>query len=271
MRQPHLGDSTMSRVFHFSRLLGLALSVVIAACGSDSSPTNPPPNNGPPPGPVTNAPVATLEIAAGVREVAVGHSLPLSATARDSAGHTLTGRSIAWTSSTNAVATVNQDGVVSAIALGTATITASVEGKTADAAVTVTPAGVAAILVTPDTATLKLGDTRKLVAVVKDDQGNVLNDRVVKWTTSNAAIASVDEATGMARGEDEGNVTITATVDDKTGTAKLRVLVPVASVTIAPALDTLEAYDVRQLSAILKDAKGRVLTGHDVTWQVSDP
>jgi len=259
----------MTRVSYFSRFLGVALCAILAGCGSDSAPTNPPPNNGPPPGPVTNAPVATVEIAAGVREVAIAHSLALTATARDSAGHVLSGRTISWTSSATNIATVNQDGIVSAVALGAATISASVEGKSADAAITVTPAVVAAIIVAPDTATLKLGESRKLAAVVKDDQGNVLTDRALKWTTSNPAIASVDSS-GNARGEDEGNVTITASVENKSGAAKLRVFAPVASVTIAPALDTLEAYDVRQLSATLKDAKGRVLTGHDIKWQVSD-
>src|SRR5262249_46309683 len=159
-------------------------------------------------------------------------------TARDSAGRAVTGRTISWKSSSDAIATVSQTGVVAAVAIGTSTITASAEGKSADFAITVAPATVAAIIVAPDTATLKLGETRKLVGTVKDDLGNVLTDRTVKWTTSNSAIASVDSATGLARGEDDGSVTITATSENKTGAAKLRVFAPVASVTIAPALDT---------------------------------
>lgn len=260
----------MKAVLQFSRFLTVVAFLSLAACGSDSSPTNPPPNNNPPPGPVTNAPVTSVELTGSAHELAIAHSLTLSATARDSAGRALTGRTISWKSSSEAVATVSQSGAVTAVAIGTSTITASAEGKNADFAITVTPTAVAAIIVAPDTATLKLGETRKLVATVKDDLGNVLTDRAVKWTTSNSAIASVDSATGMARGEDDGSVTITASADNKTGSAKLRVFAPVASVTIAPTLDTLEAWDVRQMTAILKDAKGRVLTGRDIAWQVSD-
>src|SRR5262245_25346357 len=45
---------------------------------------------------------------------------------------------------------------------------------------------------------------------------------------------------------------------------------PVASVDITAGPDTLEAWDVRQLTATLKDANGRVLSGREVRWQVSD-
>jgi uncharacterized protein YjdB len=69
--------------------------------------------------------------------VAVGETAQLSATVTDSAGHVLSGRAVAWTTSDGGVATVDSTGRVAGVAVGTATITANSEGKTGTAAVDV--------------------------------------------------------------------------------------------------------------------------------------
>ncbi len=61
--------------------------------------------------------------------VMVGQQIQLDATVRDAAGAVLTGRPVTWTSSNNAVATVNAAGLVKALALGPAAITATSEGQ----------------------------------------------------------------------------------------------------------------------------------------------
>src|SRR5207245_5668618 len=65
--------------------------------------------------------------------------LPLTAPPKDTAGNPLTGRSVTWGTSDAAVATVDTSGLVGGVAVGSATITATSEGKTGQATITVTP------------------------------------------------------------------------------------------------------------------------------------
>ena len=73
----------------------------------------------------------------------------------------------------------------------------------------------------------------QLTATPKDADGNPLSGRIVVWTTSNANIATVS-ATGLVTGISVGGpVTITATSEDKSGTASVTVTpVPIASITV---------------------------------------
>ena len=89
---------------------------------------------------VVVVPVATVSVSPATASVAVGSSVPLSATPRDSAGKALNGRVVSWATSDVAVATVSSSGVVTGVAAGAATITATSEGKSGTAAITVTAA-----------------------------------------------------------------------------------------------------------------------------------
>jgi acid phosphatase len=112
---------------------------------------------------------------------------------------------------------------VTANAAGSATITATSEGKTGTSAITVTPVPVASVTVTPATASVATGGTVQLTATPKDANGNPLTGRVITWQSSNSAIASVNGSglvTGVAAG---GPVTITATSEGQSGTSAVTV------------------------------------------------
>src|SRR5258708_25012598 len=79
-----------------------------------------------------------VTVSRGTASVAAGATQQLTATLKDSSGTTLTGRAITWASSAPAVATVNGSGLVTAVAAGTATITATSETKNGSAVITVT-------------------------------------------------------------------------------------------------------------------------------------
>src|SRR5205823_6552497 len=89
---------------------------------------------------VVVVPVATVRLSPATGRVAVGSTLQLSATAEDSAGNPLSGRTITWTSSNGGAASVNGSGLVTGVSAGAATITATSEGKSGTAAITVTAA-----------------------------------------------------------------------------------------------------------------------------------
>src|SRR5438552_1524824 len=67
-----------------------------------------------------------------------GQTVQLTATPKDANGRALSGRAVSWSSSNTSVVTVSNAGVVSAVTLGSATITATSEGKSGTSSITVT-------------------------------------------------------------------------------------------------------------------------------------
>ncbi|HKA58466.1 MAG TPA: Ig-like domain-containing protein, partial [Gemmatimonadales bacterium] len=81
--------------------------------------------------------VATVSVTPATATVDVGATVQLTATPRDANGNPLTGRAVTWTSSDPAIATVSATGLVSGVAGGPVTITATSEGQSGTAAVTI--------------------------------------------------------------------------------------------------------------------------------------
>jgi Big-like domain-containing protein len=81
--------------------------------------------------------VASVSVAPASSTVAPGDALQLTATPRDASGAALSGHVIAWSSANPAVATVSTAGLVTAIAEGQVSVTATTEGKSGQAAITV--------------------------------------------------------------------------------------------------------------------------------------
>ena len=110
-----------------------AAVVTFSACSDAEGPqgtTDPPPPS----------PVATVTVSPSALTLIAGQSQQLTPTTRDQAGTQLVGRSVTWSTSATAVATVSADGMVAAVAAGSATITATSEGKSGSATVSVTAA-----------------------------------------------------------------------------------------------------------------------------------
>jgi len=210
-------------------------------------------------------PVASVVVSPAAASVTLGQTVQLAATLKDSIGNPLNGRSITWSSSDGTVATVNGSGLVTGVVAGAATITATSEGKSGTAAITVTVVPVASVTVSPASASLAVSKTVQLTATPKDANGNPLSGRVVTWVSSNSAIASVNG--GLVAGVAAGSATITATSEGRSGAAAVTVSsVPVASVTVSPAAPSIMVGQTVQLTATPKDASGNVLTGRTVTW-----
>src|SRR5690242_7117836 len=220
---------------------------------------------------VTLAPVASVTVSPSSANVAITGTVQLTATPKDANGNPLTGRAISWSSSDNTIATVNSSGLVTGVAAGTVTITATSEGKSGTASITVAGAPVATVTVTPASASVQAGQTVQLTATLKDANGNILTGRVVTWSSNNTSVANVNSSglvTGVAAG---GPVTITATSEGKSGTSAITATaVPVASVTVTPATASVPAGGTVQLTATPKDANGNPLTGRTITWQSSN-
>ena len=217
------------------------------------------------------APVASVEVTPATPSVVIGGTTQLTATLKDAGGNVLTDRTVTWTSDNDLIASVSSTGLVTTKSVGTATITATVEGKSATAKVTITPVPVASVSVSPATSSLVIGATVQLSATTKDESGNTLSGRTVTWTTSDASVASVD-GNGLVKAVALGSATITATSETKTATAQITVTeAPVASVAVSPATVSVALNATTQLTATTSDANGYVLNGRTVTWSSSDP
>ncbi len=116
---------------------------------------------------MTTVPVASVAVSPATASVAVGQTVQLAATPKDSAGAALTGRTVMWASSNTSVATVSGSGLVTASVAGTATITATSEGKSSTAAITVTSIPVASVAISPAAASIQVGQTVQLTATPK--------------------------------------------------------------------------------------------------------
>ena len=211
-------------------------------------------------------PVASVTVTPSPASVQAGQTVQLTATPKDANGTPLTGRVVVWSSSNTAVATVNGSGLVSGIAAGSATITATSEGQSGTSALTVTPVPVASVAVSPPTATVSIGLTVQLTATPKDANGNPLSGRVVTWSSDNTAVATVS-GSGLVTGVAAGTAAITATSEGQSGTASITVSgQPVASVTVSPSPASVQQGATVQLTATPKDANGNPLSGRVVTW-----
>ncbi len=106
-------------------------------------------------------PVAKISITSPIGEVmAVGYPVTLDAVATDTEGNAVTSPSYSWNSSNRAVATVDQNGTVTGVASGTATITASVDGVSGSLTMRVVVAdldGIAKLVADPFTVLLVAG------------------------------------------------------------------------------------------------------------------
>ena len=215
-------------------------------------------------------PVATVDVTPATANVSVGGTVQLVATPKDANGTPLSGRTVSWTSSNTGVASVTGSGLVTGVGAGSATITATSEGKSGTSAITVTFVPVSSVTVTPASASVNEGKTVQLTATPKDANGTPLTGRTVTWVSSNTTVATVSSS-GLVTGKVAGTVTITATSEGQSGTSAITVVhVPVASVSVAPASASVQAGSAIQLTATPKDANGNPLSGRTVSWSSSN-
>jgi len=100
---------------------------------------------------ITIAPVVTnVRVTPELSTVWIGRTLPLTVALRDSNGVEPTGRTVTWTSSNPAVATVSELGIVTALSTGEVSITATSEGRADTVSLDIFPEPAAAVTITFD-------------------------------------------------------------------------------------------------------------------------
>ena len=226
--------------------------------------------------------VATVSIVPANATVTVGDSgVFLEAVVRDSAGQVLNADA-SWFSSDTTVVFVYPCGSCSGDqalgrAPGMATVFATSQGKTGQATITVVRATpVATVTVVPGSASLTGGDNATFTAQLRDAAGNILSNRSVSWSSTDASIVEITSVNGpsatiLARAA--GLASLRATSEGKTGEASISVAAPapVATVTVVPNTADLAVGDSGvTFRADLRDAAGNLLTNRAVSWSASD-
>ena len=138
---------------------------------------------------------------------------------------------VTWTSSNPAVATITPGAfaLATAVAPGTATITASAQGKSATCVLTVSAAAptLSSLSLNATTAAGTVGQTMDLTATAHWSDGTTTSpyDASCTWTSSNGSVASVN-GSGVVSAVGAGTATITASASGKSATCVVTITAP---------------------------------------------
>ncbi len=167
--------------------------------------------------------VHTVEVSPESAGLEPGQTVQLAARPKASDGRVLSSRPVRWSSGDEAVAAVDNSGLVTAVSSGTTSISAMSGGRIGTAEIEVF-VPVVVVDVTPSSRAVEIGGSFQLTATPRDGIGNALN-RDVTWSSSDEAVATVDE-TGVVAGVSEGTAQVTATSSGVSGIATIRVILP---------------------------------------------
>ena len=155
---------------------------------------------------------------------ALGDTLRSAAEVRDQAGRPMPDETVMWTVSDSLVATVDAEGLVTALANGAATITATSEGASGEMAIEVMQVA-RSLTVTPAADTLLLGDSLRLATEALDANGHLVVGVPLDWSSGDPSVVTVDSA-GVLRGVGEGTAEITAAIGGIRDAARISVFSP---------------------------------------------
>ena len=228
---------------------------------------------------VSQRPIALVRISPPAGNVFVGGTFTLQGEALDGTGELLPNRLLEWSSSAPGIATVSATGVVTGVSVGQATISATGEGKTGTALITVSPTPIATITISPNGGSLPAGGTMVFTATPRDAAGQPLTGRALEWRSSNDAIATIS-ASGLLTAITPGTVTITVSApgggtDGTTPSASVDVTVlidPVASAVLVPGTVNVQVGGSVALTLNLFNAAGNPLStaGRTITFASSN-
>jgi uncharacterized protein YjdB len=176
-----------------------------------------------------------------------------------------------WTSSSNSVAVVSPNGLVSGQSAGVVTITAQDGSIAATASVLVESSTLSSIQINPATKTIPAGYSAPFTAIGTFTNGDTQNlTAFVNWTSSSSSIATISNAVstaGMATGIQPGNSTISALFSGVVGHATLTVSnATLTSITVTPSTASIAAGSPQSFTATGNFSDGSSL---DITRQVT--
>jgi uncharacterized protein YjdB len=179
---------------------------------------------------------------------------------------------VTWKSGSTAVATVDINGIVTAVAPGTSTISASIGGVTGSTTLTVNAPTISSISITPVDLTLAIGINQQFTATATYSDGSTQDlASGVTWSSSSSSVVSIN-GSGVATTAGAGQTTITATVGSLSDTTTVTVVpAHLISIDVEPKAVAIALGTEQQFSAVgtFDDGSTQLLTS--VTWTSSLP
>ena len=175
----------------------------------------------------------------------------------------VTDKTVTWSSDNEAVATVAQDGTVTAVGAGTCNITAANGGKSANCEVTV-KIPVESVSLDKKEITMYVDSTVTLVATVLPENAT---DKTVTWLSGDTSVATVTQD-GVVKAVGAGMCLIRASSGGKSATCLVTVKVPVSGITLDKDVLEMIVMQTTSLTATVLPANADDKT---VTWSTSDP
>ena len=218
---------------------------------------------------VNGVPVTSVALNRTTASLKVGENVALTASVLPA---NASDKSIVWSSSDEAIATVDETGNVTAIAIGSATIKASSVSNpefSGECRITVVPTPVAGITLSQSSVSIKVGGSVKIGATVSPESAT---NKAIVWSVANPEIASVDE-NGVVIGLSLGTTNLTVTAADDGGASATCVVnvipTPAESISIeTPERTSFKAGETIQLNATILPENA---TDKTTTWVSSNP
>jgi hypothetical protein len=208
--------------------------------------------------------VTTVEVTAPVKTTEVGQQIKLSVIAKDANGNVINEQPSTYFAGPFDAAAVDESGNLKLFGPGEVIAGAIVGGKSGFTTITVGKPAIKTIEISSLKTPLVPGSSVQLEAVTRIASGDPRTGVPIKWTTSNASVATVD-AGGVVTGLAPGTTTITAISDAASATTKVSVVNNrLRSLTISAGTQTARTGDVVQLSA-----KGTPAVEFTPRWSVS--
>ena len=223
---------------------------------------------------VTAPTITSISVTPDDLTLAIGIKQQFTASANysDGSAQDLIG-GVTWTSSTTSVATIDNNGLAAILAAGATTITATVGSFTDSSTITVVPAHLTSLTISPATVSIAAGTQQQFTATGNFDDGSTQVLTSLQWSSKRHQRTPPIDANGLGLGVAPGTSTVTATSGSIAATASVTVTnATLVSLQIAPSNSSMPAGAVKQFSAIgtFSDNSTQDLT-QSVLWTTSSP
>lgn len=206
-----------------------------------------------------------IEVEEIVKVMYVGQVDKLTATVLPT---TATDRGVTWKTSNKAIATIEADGTIRAVKIGSCTITATSDdgGYTATCKITVEPKiDVTGISLDRSSLTIDVGASFQFLGMISPSNAS---EKGIKWSTDNKSVATVG-STGIVKGVKAGTAVITATSVDGNYTAKCKITViqPVTGVKLSSSSAKISVGKSKTVTCSVLPSNA---SNQTVTWSSSN-
>ena len=250
-----------------SRSLAAAMAATVLLVGACDTDLPAPEGDGP----VVDVLINTVPLNLPLVDLIPGTTRQLVAGPVNADGIFVPGQTVTWSTSNAGVVSIDNNGLATAVAGGSATISATAGGVTGTTTIAVRfPVGT--VTVGPTGQTIRREGAVQLTATTIDQSGATVTGRGVTWASLSPAVATVS-ATGLVSGVTDGTAVITATSEGVTGQVTVTVFGSpvVATVTVTPSAPFMAVGTQQTLTAQAKAGSGTVITDAVFAWTSSNP